>query len=93
MEIKVRRMFGEEVHSARKKAQITLEEVSRKCQAGKSYICGIELCKVSPPRPRITKKLCDILGLDYRRMLALRALALAPDDLGLDDIRKALNSL
>jgi transcriptional regulator with XRE-family HTH domain len=62
-------LFGPVVRTQRKALHLTLEAVGKKAGTSKSYLSGIEQCKVNPPTPHFVLKLAKILSLDVNAML------------------------
>jgi transcriptional regulator with XRE-family HTH domain len=85
--------FGTEVHKARKDRGLTLEKLAKRTQTHKGYISGIENDKVSPPSPRMVKRLAKALDLDADRLLALSFIEKRPAALALRDLRKTIDEL
>lgn len=61
--------YGLVIRDRRWFAKLTLEQVARKIGSHKGYISAIENNKVRPPSPRVTARLCKVLGMDLRTML------------------------
>ncbi len=84
---------GDCMKTARKEIGLTLDAVAKRCGTHKGYISGIENLKVAPPKPAILKKACQLLGIDYQRMLAYRQVdpLRMPKDLTLAVLKGVLN--
>ena len=59
---------GQTFKDERKKRRWTLEETAKKVDCFVYYICNIENGKRVPVNGTVTKKLCDIYGLDYDKI-------------------------
>ena len=70
--------FGEIVHEARTRLDLSLELVSSRCGFHKGYLSGIENGKVNPPSPRLTKKLARVLQLNEDWLITLGHAQKAP---------------
>ncbi len=85
--------FGIEVKAARSKKGLTLDRLGRKVGSHKGYMSGIINDKVSPPSPRVVKRIAKVLELDYVRMLALSVIAKLPKDLDVKALRKICDEI
>ncbi len=56
----------------------TLQEVARRLDTFKGYICGIENGTVNPPSARMTERLARLYGLDEEQMILLGYVEKAP---------------
>jgi transcriptional regulator with XRE-family HTH domain len=82
--------FGVVLLEARESKGYSLERVGRGIDSSKSYVSGIENGRVAPPSPRMIRKLCRVLGLDYQEMLAKAWIEKRPRDLQLDVAMQAI---
>ena len=63
--------YGEIIRRARKKRELTMEQVAKEILSFKGYISGIESGKTPPPSAAITVKLCKFLNLNEEDMILL----------------------
>lgn len=73
--------FGVVLLEAREEKGFSLARVGRGVKTSKSYISNIESGNVAPPSPRMIRRICRVLGLDYQEMLAKAWVEKRPDDL------------
>jgi transcriptional regulator with XRE-family HTH domain len=73
--------FGCLVKQLRLSKGLRLADVAKRMGSHKGYVSGIENGKVSPPSPRMTKKLAKILGLDVLDLLEFAWVEKAPKEI------------
>ncbi len=81
------RKFGEIVREAITAKKMTLEFVAKCISSHKGYVSGICTKTLNPPSPKVIRKLCTILDLDYDHMLALAAFEKLPKGLRYEELR------
>jgi len=84
------RKFGQIVREAITAKGLTLAHVAKSMSSHKGYVSGICTRTLNPPSPRMIRKLCEILDLDYDHMLALAAFEKLPKGLRYDELRIVL---
>lgn len=75
--------FGEIIRDARKAKGLSLSATAGQCNTFKGYICGIEKGHVAPPSPKLTRRICKVLSLDYERLVAIGWLEKRPEGVSL----------
>ena len=82
--------FGEIVREAIREKRMTLLDVATGVGSFKGYISGICTGKLNPPSPKIVRKLCKVLDLDFDEMLARGAFEKLPHGLRYGLLEKVL---
>lgn len=85
--------FGALVLEAREARGMSQDRVGRLIDSSKSYVSSIESGAVRPPSPRMTRRICRVLGLDYQEMLAIGWLEKRPRDLSIDVAMQTMQTL
>lgn len=70
--------FGETIRDARKLKGFTYERLARAIRSHKGYVNSIEHGNVSPPSPKMIRRLSKILDLDADHMTAMAYLEKRP---------------
>ena len=63
--------LGHELRAARKKQDLTLQEVAEPANISLTYLQKLEHGTVNSPSPRVLKRLADVLGISYGRLMEL----------------------
>jgi transcriptional regulator with XRE-family HTH domain len=82
--------FGEIVRETITEKKLTLAHVAKGMSSHKGYVSGICTRTLNPPSPRMIRKLCEILDLDYDHMLALAVFEKLPKGLRYEELRLVL---
>jgi transcriptional regulator with XRE-family HTH domain len=61
--------YGGILRDAIRAKGLSLEKTAKAAGTYKGYLSGICSRKINPPSPKLTRKLCKILGLDVNEML------------------------
>jgi len=72
--------YGEVIKEGRKKHELTMEQLARRCRTHKGYISGIENGKVAPPAAPMSKKLAKNLGISVTHLILLAHCEKAPKE-------------
>lgn len=70
--------YKQEIAEGIRKSGLTLQRIAKRIGSHKGYVSGIRSGMVAPPSPKITRRLCKVLGLDVDRMLALAMIEKKP---------------
>ena len=65
--------LGHELRAARKRKDLTLQEVAEPAKISLTYLQKLERGSVNSPSPRVLKRLADVLDISYRRLMELAA--------------------
>ena len=63
--------LGHELRAARKQKGLTLQEVAEPAKISLTYLQKLERGGVNSPSPRVLKRLAEVLGVSYERLMAL----------------------
>ena len=63
--------LGHELRTARKQKDLTLQEVAEPANISLTYLQKLERGTVNSPSPRVLKRLADVLGVSYGRLMEL----------------------
>lgn len=63
--------LGHELRAARKRKDLTLQEVAEPAKISLTYLQKLERGGVNSPSPRVLKRLAEVLGVSYSRLMEL----------------------
>ena len=63
--------LGHELRTARKQKDLTLQEVAEPAKISLTYLQKLERGVVNSPSPRVLKRLAEVLGVPYPRLMEL----------------------
>ncbi len=63
--------LGHELRAARKQKELTLQEVAEPAKISLTYLQKLERGGVNSPSPRVLKRLAEVLGVSYSRLMEL----------------------
>ena len=63
--------LGHELRTARKRKELTLQEVAAPAKISPTYLQKLEHGSVNSPSPRVLERLADVLNISYGRLMEL----------------------